>query len=63
MIYSFLILYACCHKDFAHLLVKIYCLIVALSILSLQRVLSVLCVWQLILLVSFESEAKPADTD
>jgi hypothetical protein len=63
MIYSFLISYACSHKDLAHLLVKIYCLKVALSILSLQRVLLVLCVWQLILLVSFESEVKPTDTD
>jgi hypothetical protein len=45
----FLISYACSHKDFAHLLVKIYCLKVALSILSLQRVLSVHCVWQLVL--------------
>jgi hypothetical protein len=63
MLYSFLISYACSHKDFAHLLVKIYCLLVALSILSLQRVLSVLCVWQLILLVRFESEAKHVDTD
>jgi hypothetical protein len=63
MIYSFLISYACSHKDLTHLLVKIYCLKVALSILSLQRVLSVLCVWQLILLVRFESEAKLADMD
>jgi hypothetical protein len=59
-IYSFLISYACFHKDLAYLLVNIYCLIVALSILSLQRVLLVLYVWQLI---RFESEAKPTDTD
>jgi hypothetical protein len=59
VIYSFLISYACFHKDLTYLLVNIL-LIVALSILSLQRVLSVLCVWQLI---SFESKAKPADTD
>jgi hypothetical protein len=44
VIYSFLLLYAFFHKDLAHLLVKIKCLIVAISILSLQRVLSVLCV-------------------
>jgi hypothetical protein len=63
VLYSFLISYACSHKDFVHLLVKIYCLKVALSILSLQRVLSVLCVWQLVLLVRFESEAESADMD
>jgi hypothetical protein len=70
MLYSFLIHYACSHKDFAHLLVEIYCLKVALSILSLQRVLSVLCVWQLVLWLVLNTrpslqiriEAKPHES-
>jgi hypothetical protein len=49
VLYSFLISYAYSHKDFAHLLIQIYCLKVALSIPSLSTVLSVLCVWQLTL--------------
>jgi hypothetical protein len=62
MLYSFLIYYACSHKDIAHLLVEIYCLKVVLSIPSLQSLVGALCV-AVDTLVSIESEAKPADTD
>jgi hypothetical protein len=61
MFYSFVTSIACFHKDLAHPLVEICCLQIFLSILSMQRVVSVR--FLAVDLVVVELGAKPAGMD